>query len=73
MLESIPRSCMHDACNQRYEKSYTNVLTFLFKVNHQGQMSDFEFSEIVGIVNVRIDTKINSAACIQPELKKAIQ
>ena len=48
-------------------------LTFIFKVNHQGQVTDFEFSGILDIVNVRIDTKIKSAACIQPELTKVIQ
>ena len=45
-------------------------LTFIFKVNHQGQVTDFGFSEILNIVNIGIDTKIESAACIQPELKK---
>ena len=48
-------------------------LTFIFKVNHQGQLIDFRFSEILDIVNVRIDTKIKSAACMQPELRKVIQ
>ena len=50
-------------------------LTFIFKVNHQGQVTDFGFSEILDIVNVRIDTKIKSVACIQPELRirKVIQ
>ena len=46
-------------------------LTFIFKVNHQGQVTDFGFSEILDIVNVRIDTKIKSAASMQPELKKS--
>ena len=48
-------------------------LTFIFKVNYQGQVTGFGFSEILDIVNVRIDTKIKSAACIQPELRKVIQ
>ena len=39
-------------------------LTFISKVNHQGQVTDFGFSEIIDIVNVRIDTKIKSAAYI---------
>ena len=42
------------------------------KVNHQGQVTDFVFSEIHDIVNVRIDTKIKSTACIQPEMTKVI-
>ena len=48
-------------------------LTFIFKVNHQGQVTDFEFSEILDLANVKIDTKIKSVACIQPEIRKVIQ
>ena len=48
-------------------------LTLIFKVNHQGRVNDFGFSELLDIVNVRIDTKIKSASCIQPELRKVIQ
>ena len=48
-------------------------LTFIFKVSHQGNMKDLKFSEILDIVNVRIDTKIKSAACLQPELRKVVQ
>ena len=48
-------------------------LTFIFKVNHQGQVTDFGFSEILDLENVRIDTKVKSASCIQPELMKVIQ
>ena len=33
-------------------------------------MNDTEFSEILDIGNVRIDTKIKSTSCIQPELRK---
>ena len=52
-----------------YTKGYTQTrLTLIFKVNHQGQVTDFGFSEILDLENVRIDTKIKSAACIQPEL-----
>ena len=48
-------------------------LTFIFKINHQGQVTDFRFSEILDIVDVRIDTKIKSAACIQlPYLQSEI-
>ena len=54
----------------RDTKDHTQMcLTFIFKVNHQGQVTDFGFSEILDIVNVRINTKIKSVACIQPELK----
>ena len=36
-------------------------------------MIDFRFSEILDLENVRIDTKVKSASCIQPELMKVIQ
>ena len=36
-------------------------------------MTDFGFSEILELANVRIDTKIKSVACIQPEIRKVIQ
>ena len=48
-------------------------LTFIFKVNHQSQVTDSRFSEILDLANVRIDTKIKSVACIQPEIRKVIQ
>ena len=47
-------------------------LTLNFKINHQGQVTEFGFSEILDIVNVRIDSKIKSVSCIQPELREAI-
>ena len=55
--------------NITFEK---NGLTLKIKINHQGQVTDFGFSEILDIVNVRIDTKIESIACIQPEISKVI-
>ena len=48
-------------------------LTFIFKVNHQGQVTDFAFFEILDLANVRIDTEIKFLACIQPEIRKVIQ
>ena len=58
----------------RDTKGHTQMcLTFIFKVNHQGQVTDFGFSEILDLANVRIDTKIKSVACIQPEIRKVIQ
>ena len=36
-------------------------------------MTYFGFSEILDFANVRIDTKIKSVACIQPEIWKVIQ
>ena len=47
-------------------------MTLKIKVKHQGQVTDSGFSEILDIVNVRIDTKIKSIACIQPEISKVI-
>ena len=72
LLESIQRSCLYDVYNQRYERSYTNVFDLDFKVNHQGQRLIWVFWD-PRLWNVRIDTKIKSAACIQPELRKVIQ
>ena len=47
----------------RDTKGHTQMcLTFIFKVNHQGHVTDFEFSEILDLANVRIDTKIKSVA-----------
>ena len=58
----------------RDTKGHTQMcLTYIFKVNHQGQMTDFRFSEILDLENVRIDTKIKSVASIQPEIRKVIQ
>ena len=36
-------------------------------------MSNLGFFEILDLENVRIDTKVKSASCIQPELMKVIQ
>ena len=57
-----------DVYNQRYEGHTQMCLTFIFMVNHQGQMTHSKFSEILDIVDVRIDTKIQSTSCTQPEL-----
>ena len=58
----------------RDTKGHTQMcLTFIFKVNHQGQVTDSAFSEILDLANVRIDTKIKSLACIQPEIRKVMQ
>ena len=35
-------------------------------------MADFGFFKILNIENVRIDTKIGSIACTQPEISKVI-
>ena len=61
---------MADLENNNNFKKYG--LTLKINVNHQGQVADFGFFEILDIENVRIDTKIKSAACIQPEISKVI-
>ena len=48
-------------------------LTQIFKVNHEGQVTDFRFFEILDLENVSIDTRFKSISCIQPELMKVIQ
>ena len=50
--------------NINFEKTGSNLKT---KVNHQSQVTNFEICEILDIVNVRIDTTIESIACIQPK------
>ena len=60
---------MADLENNNFKKY---GLTLKIKVNHQGQVTDFEFFEILDIENVRIDTKIESIAGIQPEISKVI-
>ena len=58
----------------RDTKGHTKMcLTFICKVNHQGQVTSFAFFEIPDLANVRIDTEIKFLACIQPEIRKVIQ
>ena len=47
-----------------------NDLILIIKVNHRGQVTDFLDSRHS---DVRIDTKIKSIACIQPEISKVIR
>ena len=49
-----------------------NGLTLKIKVKHQGQVPKNGFSEILDLEYVRIDTKIESIAGIQPEISKVI-
>ena len=54
--------------------SLKKSLTLIFKVNHQGQVIDLGFYEILDINNVRIDTKIESSiTSLQPEISMVIQ
>ena len=70
LLESIQRSCMHDVFTTKNTEGHTHMcLTFIFKVNHQGQVTDSVFSDILDIANVRRYTKIKYVAYIQPELR----
>ena len=61
---------MADLENNNNFKKYG--LTLKINVNHQGQVADFGFFEILNIENVRIDTKIESIAGILPEISKVI-
>ena len=47
-------------------------LTLKIKVSRQGQITELGFSEFLDIENVRIDIKIQSIACTQPEISKVI-
>ena len=61
---------MADLENNNNFKKYG--LTLKIKVNHQSQVADFGFFEILDIENVRINTKIQSIVGIQPEISKVI-
>ena len=47
-------------------------LTLTLKVNRQGQVTNFDLFEIIGLEFVRIDTKIKSVSCMQPKIWKII-
>ena len=48
-------------------------MTLSFKVNRQGHVFVFNIFDILDLENVKIDTKIKSVACVQPEIRKVIQ
>ena len=48
---------LYDIYNQRYENHTQMYLTFIFKINHHDQVTDFGLYEIPDIVNVRIHTR----------------
>ena len=55
------------------KKGHVKVsLTLTFKVNRQGQVTDFVFYEILDLKKVRIDTEISSSLYIQSEIRKVI-
>ena len=62
---------MTDLENKRNSKRID--LTLKIKVNRQGQVTELGVSEFLDIENVRIDTKIESIACTQPEISKVIR
>ena len=52
-------------------ENHINIcLTSILKVKRQGQVIYFGLFEIPDLENVEIDTKIESVACIQPEIKE---
>ena len=73
MLKSTLRSTSYHVCNRRYERSCKKM----FDLDFQGQTSRsgdwFWVFWDPRLENVRIDTKVKSASCIQPELMKVIQ
>ena len=48
-------------------------LTLIFKVDLQGQVIYFGLFEILDLENVEINTKIESVACLQSEIRKVTQ
>ena len=74
MLESTPRSSLYHVTNQRYERSYTNVFDLHFQgstIKVRWLILNFLRSSTLKMLE-SIDTKIKSATCIQPELRKVI-
>ena len=47
-------------------------ICIIFKVNHHSYIICFRFAEILDLDYVKINTKIKSVACIQPEIMKVI-
>ena len=47
-------------------------ICIIFKVNHHSYIICFRLSEFLDLVYVKINTKIKSVACIQPEIMKVI-
>ena len=47
-------------------------ICIIFKVNHDNYIIYFKFFEFLDIDYVKINTKIRSVACIQPEIMKVI-
>ena len=47
-------------------------ICIIFKVNHHDYIIYFNFFEFLDIDYVKINTKIKSVACIQPEIIKVI-
>ena len=45
-------------------------MTLVLKVNRPGQLNFFDFFEIPDLENVRNDTKFESIAFLQPEIRK---
>ena len=63
------------ACKQPEMRKVIQLIcvTLSYKVNRQGHVIFFNIFDIPDLENVRIDTKIKSVACIQPEMRKVIQ
>ena len=64
-------SSMHTAEDKKGHRE--NVYDLEFQGQPSRSHDFFNIFDILDLENVRIDTKIKSAACIQPELRKVIQ
>ena len=47
-------------------------LTLIFEINRQGLEIYFNFVDIPDLEDAKIDTKIKSVLCLQPEITKVI-
>ena len=48
-------------------------VTSTFNNNRQGHVIFFNIINILDLENVRIDTKLEVVACLQPEIRKVMQ
>ena len=77
---ALPRECWNQHQNQissmyttRDKRGHVGVwLTLIFKVIRQGHEIYFNLFDIFDLDNARIDTKIKSVPCLQPEITKVI-
>ena len=70
-VEELNKSEINNVADLENNINFKRIgLTLKIEVNRQGQVTEHGFSEFLDIENVRIDTKIESIACTQPEISK---